>query len=323
MFRLFVEFSSIHLLHMSNTEKGFVAYTSQFEIKRSRISSSKGSCITITPSSDGDITYDFSKTLIDSCKSHGILITESGSVIVRNVHINSVSTGIVMEEQQVNLQIFDSNITNSIKGVYTESGYYGGTLQVRRCSFANCSNGVDFRTHYVSDKNTVEINENNFSNITRDALHIELPSNEYNTNAYMGHANIGLNVFTNTCHLYLQTWNNASLSFHDNTIQNAFCRQPNQCLVDLLTETKSTHVGRYIDFSTNIFTNIDSECCVNVFTSDVIGELNGTFYYNQFLSTQSNLATIILESRHFNLSYNIFDNPETSLDIYVKRKGKK
>jgi hypothetical protein len=47
---------------------------------------------------------------------------------------------------------------------------------------------------------------------------------------------IGLNTFRNVCDIYLKTWNNATLNFHDNKVENSSCLDSDNCLLHAFAE---------------------------------------------------------------------------------------
>ncbi|CAC5421095.1 unnamed protein product [Mytilus coruscus] len=137
----------------------------------------------------------------------------------------------------------------------------------------------------------------------------------------IGHVDIGFNTFYNSCLIYLKTWNNANLSFHDNTIEYGNCEGLGKCHLEAYAKGNKEIKGRMFNISTNIFTDLVSDCIVGLVSSDDAGVFPGVFYYNKFLTTQATVGTVTLDSKCFNFSHNIFDNPKSPYDLYVKKKA--
>ncbi|XP_071178471.1 uncharacterized protein [Mytilus edulis] len=228
-----------------------------------------------------------------------------------------------MDVSYGHLTVKSSNITNCSTAAYVPFGITSkaaGNLTLHSCRISNCSNGVKYSMGNVWNINSVDIKYNIFSNITNNALSVNFPSNDYN-NRYIGHVDIGFNTFYNTCHIYLKTWNNANLSFHDNTIEYGNCEGLGKCYLEAYAKGNKETKGRMFNISTNIFKDLVSDCIVDLVSSDSAGFFEGVFYFNQFLTTETTVGTITLDSKCFNFSHNIFDNPMSPYDIYVKKKA--
>ncbi|CAG2194631.1 unnamed protein product [Mytilus edulis] len=279
------KYSAINYAQINNTMQGFTAFTNRFEMKHTQINNSRASCLSIEPNDTGVTTHDFEGTSISNCKEIGISFFGDGEINVYNVNIQNASVGIKMDVSYGHLTVKSSNITNCSTAAYVPFGITSkaaGNLTLHSCRISNCSNGVKYS---------------------------------------MGHVDIGFNTFYNTCHIYLKTWNNANLSFHDNTIEYGNCEGLGKCYLEAYAKGNKETKGRMFNISTNIFKDLVSDCIVDLVSSDSAGFFEGVFYFNQFLTTETTVGTITLDSKCFNFSHNIFDNPMSPYDIYVKKKG--
>ncbi|XP_052075239.1 uncharacterized protein LOC127712684 [Mytilus californianus] len=317
------KYSTINYAQINNTMQGFTAFTNGFEMKHTHINNSRASCLSIKPENTDVTTHDFEGTSISNCKEIGISVFGNGEINVYNVNIQNASVGIKMDTYYGHLTVKSSNITNCSTAAYVRFGrtsQAAGNMTLDSCRISNCSNGVDYSMGNVWDINSVNIKYNIFTNITNNALSINFPSNDYNYR-YIGHVDIGFNTFYNTCLIYLKTWNNANLSFHDNTIEYGNCEGLGKCYLDAYAKGNKEIKGRMFNISTNIFRDLVSDCIVSLVSSDDAGVFPGVFYYNKFLTTQATVGTVTLDSNCFNFSHNIFDNPKSPYDLYVKKTG--
>jgi hypothetical protein len=247
-----------------------------------------------------------------------------GKIRVDNVHIENAKTGIYVTGEKGNLQLTSSIIEHCVSAVTLKYGYSSsdaGEFKLEHCRIAHCTNGINYGVRFVGRPAQIAINNNMFTNI-KNTLSINFISyeNRYDKQS-RGYIDIGLNTFRNVCDIYLKTWNNATLNFHDNKVENSSCLDSDNCLLHAFAKGNKQIQNRVFSVSTNVFTNINSKCVVKLQSSGDDAGFDGLFYYNQFLFTRATLGTTLLDSMYFNISHNIFDNPLSLYDVYVQRKG--
>ena len=315
--------SDIHNAELVNTEYGFVSYTDLFEFKRSTIFNSSHSCITLNLKNN--YNYSIEEINMKHCSDIGIGLVGEGKIHVDNVHIENAKTGIYVNGEKGKLQLTSSIIEHCVSAVHLEYGYSSsdaGDFKLEHCRIAHCANGINYGVRFVGRPAQIAINNNMFTNISKNTLSINFISYEYRNDKHStGYIDIGLNTFRNVCDIYLKTWNNATLNFHDNKVENSSCLDSDNCLLHAFAKGNKQIQNRVFSVSTNVFTNINSKCVVKLQSSGDDAGFDGLFYYNQFLFTRATLGTTLLDSMYFNISHNIFDNPLSLYDVYVQRKG--
>ncbi|CAC5421091.1 unnamed protein product [Mytilus coruscus] len=140
------EYSTLNNVQIVNTMTGFTAISNKFEMRRSQISNSRASCMTVKPDDYFVNTYDFEGTSISDCKENGILFTDDGIINVSNVNIKNASVCMKMDENYGYLTIKTSNITDCSTAAYVRFGLNSkfGNLTLDSCRITNSSNGLDF-----------------------------------------------------------------------------------------------------------------------------------------------------------------------------------
>ena len=203
--------SDIHNAELVNTDYGFVSYTDLFEFKRSTIFNSSHSCITLNLKNN--YNYSIEEINMKHCSDIGIRLAGEGKIRVDNVHIENARTGIYVYGKLGKLQLTSSIIEHCVFAVYIEYGYSSydaGDFKLEHCRIAHCTNGINYGVRFVGRPAQIAINNNMFTNISKNTLSINFISYEYRYNKQStGYIDIGLNTFRNVCDIYLKTWNNA------------------------------------------------------------------------------------------------------------------
>ncbi|XP_053379664.1 uncharacterized protein LOC128548542 isoform X2 [Mercenaria mercenaria] len=286
----------IYRSRLQNTLHGIVAHTANFEIKSSEITESAANCLTLFETEDITI-YDFGNTTFKSCDGVGINITGNVAVTIINANIQDTSVGI---------------------GTKT----FSGLLDVRSCTFINCSVGISLSSQRYDDNSVVKISRNSFQEITSTALTIVLSKDQLAKNNTNRTVNVDLNTFQNACGVEIQTWNHVEMTFRDNDLLNASClKEEDDCFMNVFSSGSDMfEQNRYFDISANRFENISAKCIIQLKDNDV-SNLQNTFVHNTVSNSKARDGVILANGRYFNISNNIFDNPDSVFDVITVLKG--
>ena len=315
----------MNFTNIFGTKNGIVAMNSSFVISSCNISNSTGLGL-LMQLGDDDVSYDFGGTHIENTIGEGIMLWGNGHISVVNLTIqNSSSYGIHLTAEDGKLSIADSTIRNCSTAieVYFSALYSDGNFTMENCKILNNSKGVLVTTRNTRTENFIKITSNYFFNNTEQSLQIIAPSYEYwqvIDMKKMRKVDIGYNVFENSSDILLQTYNWMNLSFHDNTIKAENEAVPyEKCMLQVYVRGNTDLPYRNIDISTNVFEKNYGTCVLLLEAYDY--EINGTVFFNQFLSNTMTQSVVRISTRQFNLSENIFDNPDSAFDLYVTDTG--
>ena len=170
----------------------------------------------------------------------------------------------------------------------------------------------------------VRVYNNSLTMIPANALVVNLPSYRPRnpSNVDERKVDVARNTFDDVCDISLSTWSNVNMTFHDNTVKNCDCRGSVECLLVALTATSVFVDNRVCDVSTNVFRNNTDQCLIRLKSTPADIAFDGTFLYNQLLENDVTDGLVIIDSRHFTLSQNLFDNPASAFDVRAVINGK-
>lgn len=307
-----------------DTKNGIVTLSPYFSISSCNITNSSGTGLSITINND-IVTYDFEGTNIENSGRKGLLLNGNGGLTLSNLTVqNSSEHGIYLSTSTGSLFLNDITIRNSTTAVevFFSASNDGGNVSIENCKIVNNSNGVILKTQNYYRENMIRLSKNYFLNNTGMTLHVVAPSYEYRYvyHNYERYVDIGYNIFENSSDIRLQTYNVMNLSFHDNTIKGASkLTEVNKCILDVFVRANTDLPNRKFDISTNIFERNRGTCVM--FLDGYDYTFNGTVFYNKLLGNNVEESVVKINTRHFSLSENIFDNADSPFDVYVTKLG--
>ncbi|KAL3847722.1 hypothetical protein ACJMK2_018618 [Sinanodonta woodiana] len=317
--------SRLNFTQILRTRFGLQTLSPYFVISSCIISDSSRSGLVMSLE-QGTTLRDFSGTIIENTKNEGIFLKDNGNISIVNVTVRNVSSrGIYLNSDWGRFKLSRSTIYNCYKAIEVRFGStdVDGTFYMENCTIDNNTVGVSVSTDNVYSVNTINLFKNNFINNKGLTLDINAPSYQYWYVYYNGlkrQIDIGNNYFENNGDIMLKTWNLMNLTFHDNIVKKGNkTSYSNQCMLHALASGSNNISNRQFDISTNVFEENDGECVIYLDTSDYV--VNGTFFYNKLLSNKNMDSVVKINTLHFNLSQNIFDNPGSTFDLYVTRQG--
>ena len=304
---------------LTKMAKGVVLISHNVEIKKSQIINSSSHCLTIYQDSQLN-SYDFEMSRIDKCSKYGIYIAGNGMISLKNIAIDRNDFGIGINAKYGSVEISHVNISKSREEALTFR--LSGNVSVSNCRISSCSKGISVNTQTYNDNNLIDISRNTFVNITRKVLEILPYNRSYSENHNVRRTvKVSLNSFTNSCGISLETWNNVNMTLNDNTFQNAVCPDDDSCFLHALTHGHDiSKLNRQFQVSTNMFQNITCKCLVKLHDGDR-PDANGDFVYNQLLDITAKDTVVLTNALNINISWNIFDNPHSTFDLYTQRRG--
>ena len=308
-----------------NSTHGIVAHSPYFSMMASNITNTSSTGILITLRDDDPMVYDFAGSKIENTLGKGMEFNGNGILLLATLHNltiqNASKHGIYLSSDKGSLTLSDVTVQNCSTAVeiYFQETNMAGNVTMENCKILNNSNGVLLKTRNNNGENVIKLTKNYFFNNTGTTLDIQAPSYEYwyaNDYNQTREVDVGYNTFENCTDIKLQTHNLINLNFHDNVIKNGRKEtKTNKCLVDVNTRGNRYLPNRSIDISTNVFERTHGTCTLSLMAYDYT--FNGRVVYNQFLSNSVEDTVVTINTRHFNLSQNIFDNPDSPFDLYV------
>ena len=193
------------------------------------------------------------------------------------------------------------------------------------CEVRSCARGVLYLSRNYLVDTSVRIHGSSFQTISRNALRVDVRST-IRTVPVGTHRTVDIcrNTFDDVCDINLFTRPKVNLTFYDNTLTNCQCRQsPQECLVRALTIFSRLVPNRVTDVSGNVFRNNSDQCLVRLTTLPARATLHATFAHNQLLDNDVTRGVVLLESPHFTLTQNLFDNPASPFDVRATIASKK
>ena len=317
--------SKLSFTDILNTKTGIVASSPHFAMAASNITNSSTTGLSVALTDGDSMVYDFAGTKIENTLEEGLVLNGDrilSIVTIQNLTVRNASKhGIYLAGDKGSLTLSETIIQNCSTAVevYFQQTNLAGNITMENCKILNNSNGVLLKTQNNNAVNVVKLSKNYFFNNTGMTLDILVPSYEYwyaNDYNQTRKIDIGYNTFENCSDIRLQTYNFMNLNFHDNVIVNGKKEiKTNKCVIDINTRGNKHLPNRIIDISTNVFERNHGDCVLSLMAYDY--EFDGSVVYNQFLSNSVEDTVVTINTRHFNLSENIFDNPDSPFDLYV------
>ena len=307
-----------------NTRFGVKALSHHFILSTCNISSSSETGLSIALGA-GRMLHDFAGTNIENATKEGVLLTGNGNLSILNMTVKNSSRGVYLSSDYGSLSLTGCSIWNcsAAVDVYYRSTAKAGNISLENCHFINNTKGVILKTKNNNAENVIKLSNNYFFNNTDQTLQIIAPSYEYwysNDRGLKREVDVGDNVFENSSDIMLRTYNLMNLSFHDNTVVGGNKKtESNICVLDVYVRGNKDLPHKQFDISTNVFERNTGPCVVSLDSYDY--KYNGTVFYNQFLSNDVKDSVVKVNTRQFNLSENIFDNPYSPFDLYVTIEG--
>ena len=305
-----------------NTKTGVVALSPYFTISACNITNSSTTGLSIAQRDDDPMVYDFAGTKIENTREEGVVLNDNGHCSLYNLTVRNASKhGIYLDTYTGSLSLREVTVQNCSTAVevYFRQTNLAGNVSMENCKILNNSNGVILKSQNYYSENVIKLTKNYFFNNTGMTLDIIAPSyehwypNDFNQTRVV---DIGYNIFENCSDIRLQTHNLMNVNFHDNSVINGKKEtKTNKCALDVNTRGSRHLSYRTIDVSTNVFERNRGTCVISLESYDY--EFSGRVFYNQFLSNSVEETVVTINTRHFNLSENIFDNPDSPFDLYV------
>lgn len=303
---------------------GVVMYTGNAEIKGSKIINSTGHCLTLYQSKDNQI-HDFEKSTFEYCNENGISLVGDGETTVMHADIKMSKTGIGLKTNSGSVNIRSVNIsdvTQAVSVIYSDRRE-AGNITIENCIFKQCAKGLSILSQNFYGHNSIKVSRSKFTNVATASLNLLLPSYYFFTSNINANrtVDISLNTFRNSCGVVLNTWNNVNLTVHDNIFLDADCSRESECFLYAYANGNALHKGtRNFDISTNLFQNLSGECVI-LLKDNNVSDLHGAFVYNQMIGNSAYKGVVGYDATHFNVSQNIFDNPDSLFDVYAYKRG--
>lgn len=285
---------------------------------------SASNCLTLTQDSSMKI-YDFEMTVFEDCSGHGIYISEAGSSSIVNAIIQNATVGVGSNASLGLLEIRACNISNTRQEAVNISYLdlnFSGNITVESCNIVSCGKGLVLKSKNRYSDNYIKVSRNVFNSIKSDVLNISYQENRQNNVSIKNkYVSIYLNEIHDSCGIFLETWNNANLTFKDNVLSNSSCFNVNQCYITGFANGNEDASERLFEVSANVIQNISGFCIVRLKTSSSEKSLDGMFIYNQILFSRAVSGVVSLEATRFKVTNNIFDNPVSPVEVYTDIKG--
>ena len=270
------------------------------------------------------MVYDFAGTNIENTLGKGVVLNGNGILLLENLTIRNASTqGIYLAAVKGSLTLSNivvQNCSTAVDVLFQQSNVAGNVTMVN-CKILNNSNGVLLKTENNDGENLIKLTNNYFFNNKGMTLDILAPYYEawhaYDYNQTR-EVDVGYNTFENCSDIRLQTYDLTNLYFHDNTVINGMKEtKNNKCILDVNTRGNRELPGRTTDISTNIFEGNHGDCVLSLMAFDY--KFNGRVFYNQFVNNRVEETVVTIDTYHFRLSENIFDNPGSQYDLCMTK----
>ena len=303
-----------------NTEIGIRGQSPHFSITSCNISHSNENGLDINIDAM-DMYYDFGGTNIEHSKGTGLHFSGNGNVSFVNITVQSSKGGIIRQSTNGNTDMSKCTVRHSFTAVDIELSQ--GFISIDDSNFENNIEGVLFQVadcSYISES-AIKLLRNIFVNNTKRTLSIK-HENWCGPHLRLT-TDIGYNMFENSGGILIANDNIGNVSFHNNIIKHGKkMTETNVCLFDACIVPPQTKIPSYFDISDNIFEE-NTGICVIYLNCKADYNCNGTFFDNTLLSNRAKDAVIKVNTNWFNMSENIFDNPDSPFDLYVTHKGNK
>jgi hypothetical protein len=108
----------------------------------------------------------------------------------------------------------------------------------------------------------------------------------------------------------------------DNVFHDSLCSTDESCFLHVLTQGNNINKRtRQFKISGNLFQNITCKCLVTLNDGNQ-ADATGEFVYNQLLDITAKETVVVSNALNINMSWNIFDNPYSTFDLYAHKRGK-
>lgn len=335
---------------MSNTQYGIKVINNNVEIENVQVIKSEGHCLDIVENElQRNTNLSITNCRFSQCEENGVNldIYSHTDVEMYDATVDSVTTGIYIVTRSGSFLLSNISVSETTAEAVdfsdgTNSLLENGYLVIEHSLFNNCTHGVRLNVQYFSSNNVhVRIDNNNWKLIESDALVVEAYGSQYeyeyeyelegelpytlddgNRSLELVSVDIALNTFDDICGVYLTSYGNIDMVFHDNIVKDSSCTSDDgACLFNVVMASYNPNqLVHQTDVSTNVFINNTGGCVVKL-DSWHEGSFNGTFVYNQLLQNDVSDGVVNVYTPHFAISQNLFDNPETFFDVYARIYG--
>ncbi|VDI49478.1 Hypothetical predicted protein [Mytilus galloprovincialis] len=317
----------LHDAHISNTEIGIQSKDKFLDLKNITINNSHGACLSMLSGAEGK--FDFDGSLFHNCVNHGIFLSRHINASFTGLDISSAYEGIQLITYQTgHLTLDNIGIKNTAQfAVHVEfkHRYHAGNITIHKMKVTDSQTGFYLIVDNYYSPNNIQIRDNTFNNISRNAMQIDIPhyqrSYYSSQNGAQRFVDIGYNTFTETCGVTLNTWNSVNTSFHDKDFTGSSCPKNDKCFFSISADGSRDIPYHVFDIFTNKFMGIDGYCVIELKSNRYFSYSKGTVQFNSFLLNKVSRGVVVLDTSYFNISQNIFDNHDSTFDLYTTGSG--
>ena len=319
--------SILRRVELHETKAGIRILSGDVQLAEMLINNSSANCLEIAGTSSQ--SFDLEGSRFTGCAESNILVTADGHIGIRNVTIDSGSTGVKVDSAYGHFSLQHSviqHMTSFAVDIFYSSYSSSGNLTLLDCDINSCADGIRYRSNNVyGDVITANIHDNHLTKVKNNALVVDVPSYRWSGTRdrdAVRNVDISRNTFDDVCGIFLLTRMDVNLTFHDNAVLNCQCLHYGDCLVTAWADTGAFALNRTFDVSTNLFGNNTAQCIIRLqsFRNDIA--FDGTFLYNQLFDNDVANGVVHVSSLHFIVSGNLFDNPASTYDVYGDAIGK-
>ncbi|CAG2246407.1 unnamed protein product [Mytilus edulis] len=317
----------LHDAYISNTDIGIQSKDKSLDLKNITINNSLGACLSMLSGAEGK--FDFHGSLFQNCVNHGLFLSKYINASFTGLDISSSYEGIqLITDQTGHLTLHNIGIKNSsLFAVHVEFRHRtnAGNITIHDMKVTNSKTGFYLIVDNYYSPNSIQIRDNSFNNISRDAMEINVPHNRRNyytsQNGAQRFVDIGYNKFTETCGVTLNTWDSVNISFHDNDFTGSSCPKNDKCFFSISADGSRDIPYHVFDIFTNKFMGIDGSCVIELKSHRHFANPKGTVQFNNLILNKVSRGVMVLDTSYFNISQNIFDNHDSTFDFYTTGSG--
>ncbi|XP_076092310.1 uncharacterized protein LOC143063814 [Mytilus galloprovincialis] len=317
----------LHDSYISNTDIGIQSKDKFLDLKNITINNSHGACLSMLSGAEGK--FDFHGSLFQNCVNHGLFLSKYINASFTGLDISSSYEGIqLITDQTGHLTLHNIGIKNSsLFAVHVEFRHRtnAGNITIHDMKVANSQTGFHLIVDNYYSRNSIQIRDNSFNNISRDAMEINVP--HYRRNYYTSQngaqrfVDIGYNKFTETCGVTLNTWDSVNISFHDNDFKGSSCPTIDKCFFSISADGFRDISYHVFDIFTNKFMGIDGYCVIELKSHSHFVNPKGSVQFNNLILNKVSRGVVVIDTSYFNISQNIFDNHGSTFDFYTTGSG--
>ncbi|VDI65684.1 Hypothetical predicted protein, partial [Mytilus galloprovincialis] len=313
-----------HDAYISNTEIGIQSKDKFLDLKNITIYNSLGACLSMLSGAEGN--FDLEGSMFNSCY-HGLFLSKFVNASFAGLDISSSYEGVqLITDQTGHLTLHNIRIKNSsMFAVHVEFNHRSnaGNITIHDIEVIDSQTGFKLIVDNYYTHNSIEIKDNSFNNISKFAMQISMP--DYHGYRYQNgdtrFIDIGYNTLNNTCGVILDIWDFVNVSFHDNDFTGSSCSIIDKCFLSILVNGYRDIPYHVFDISTNKFMGINSYCVIELKSHSYFSFSKGAMQFNSFLLNKVSRGVVVLDTSYFNISQNIFDNHDSTFDLYTSGSG--